>query len=222
MKVKICGLRSRAEMQAARDCGADYVGLVFFPPSPRHISLADARWISGGIPEGLTRVALTVDADDAMLAELLEAVPIDILQLHGEETPERVAAVRTIFGKPVMKAVGLATENDLPALKTYAKVADRLLVDARPPADADLPGGNGVAFDWRLLQGRKLGVPWMLAGGLTPENVAEAVKLTGAREVDVSSGVDISPGYKDPERMAAFVAAAHAAGKALDGADAPG
>ncbi len=222
MKVKICGLRSRAEMQAAADCGADYVGLVFYPRSPRHVSLADAKWIAGGIPEGLTRVALVVDADDATLAALLEAVPIDILQLHGQETPERVEAVRATFGKPVMKAVGLATAADLPVLETYAAVADRLLIDARPPADADLPGGNGVAFDWRLLDGARLGVPWMLAGGLTPENVAEAVQVTGAREVDVSSGVEISPGYKDPERMAAFVAAARAAGKALDGADAPG
>jgi phosphoribosylanthranilate isomerase len=222
MKVKICGLRSRAEMQAAADCGADYVGLVFYPRSPRHVSLADAKWIAGGIPEGLTRVALVVDADDATLAALLEAVPIDILQLHGQETPERVEAVRATFGKPVMKAVGLATAADLPVLETYAAVADRLLIDARPPADADLPGGNGVAFDWRLLDGARLGVPWMLAGGLTPENVAEAVQVTGAREVDVSSGVEISPGYKDPERMAAFVAAARAAGKALDGADAAG
>ena len=222
MKVKICGLRSRAEMQAAADCGADYVGLVFYPRSPRHVSLADAKWIAGGIPEGLTRVALVVDADDATLAALLEAIPIDILQLHGQETPERVETVRATFGKQVMKAVGLATEADLPVLETYAGVADRLLIDARPPADADLPGGNGVAFDWRLLDGARLGVPWMLAGGLTPENVAEAVLVTGAREVDVSSGVEISPGYKDPERMAAFVAAARAAGKALDGADAPG
>ncbi len=222
MKVKICGLRSRAEMQAAADAGADYVGLVFFPRSPRHVSLADAQWIAGGIPKGLTRVALVVDANDEMLAALLNAVPIDILQLHGQETPERVASVRATFGKPVMKAVGLATEADLPVLKRYAAVSDRLLIDARPPADADLPGGNGVAFDWRLLQGKRLQVPWMLAGGLTPENVAEAVRLTGARQVDVSSGVEISPGYKDPELMAAFVAAAHAAGKALDGADAPG
>lgn len=222
MKVKICGLRSRAEVQAAAECGADYVGLVFFPRSPRHISLADARWIAGGFPEGPTRVALTVDADDELLGTILEAIPFDILQLHGHESPERVAAVRATFGKPVMKAVGLATEADLPVLEAYADAADRLLIDASPPAGADLPGGNGVAFDWRLLRGLRLGVPWMLAGGLTAENVAEAVRVTGAREVDVSSGVEISPGYKDPKRMAAFVKAAAAAGKALDGPDADG
>lgn len=222
MKVKICGLRSRAEMHAAAECGADFVGLVFFPPSPRHVSLADARWIAGDIPKGPELVALTVDADDEMLGQLLEAVPVDILQLHGNETPERVEAVRAGFGKPVIKAIGLATEADLPMLELYSEVADRLLVDARPPDGTDLPGGNGVTFDWRLLQGLHLPVPWMLAGGLTPENVAEAVGLTGAAEVDVSSGVEISPGYKDPERIAAFVRAAKEAGKALDGPKAPG
>jgi phosphoribosylanthranilate isomerase len=152
-------------------------------------------------------VALTVDADDAALDTLLATVPVDILQLHGHESPERVAEVRARCGLPVMKAVGVAGEEDLPALEAYARVADQLLVDAKPPKGADLPGGNGLAFDWRLIAGRRWPVPWMLAGGLTPDNVAEAIRLTGARQVDVSSGVESAPGVKDPVRIAAFLKA---------------
>lgn len=208
MQVKICGLRSRAEVAAAAEAGAAYVGLVFFAPSPRSISLADARWVVAAVPEGLRRVALTVDADDAFLETLVEQVPLDMLQLHGSESPERVAEIRDRFAKPVMKAVGISSEEDLAALTDYAAVADQLLVDARRPADAGLPGGNGVAFDWRLLRGRNWSGPWMLAGGLTPENVGEAVRLTGAEQVDVSSGVEEQPGYKDTAKIAAFVRAA--------------
>ena len=216
MQVKICGLRSRGEVAAAAAAGADYVGLVFFPRSPRNLSFADARWVAQGVPEGLCRVALTVDADDDFLSSLLDQVPVDMLQLHGHESPERVAEIRARFQRPVMKAVGLASEEDLAALTDYAGVADQLLVDAAAPDGAEVPGGNGVAFDWRLLRGMHLSVPWMLAGGLTPANVAEAVRLTGAGQVDVSSGVEQAPGHKDHDKIAAFVRAARAAGE--DGA----
>lgn len=212
MRVKICGLRSRADLAAAASCGATYGGLVFFPPSPRHLSLADARWMAADRPEGLALVALTVNASDEMLEEIVEAIPIDIFQLHGSEAPERVAAVREKFKKPVMKAVGVADEGDLDGLPDYADVVDMLLLDARPPRNAILPGGNGVAFDWRLIQGREWPAPWLLAGGLTADNVAEAIRLTGADQVDVSSGVERARGIKDPALMAAFVKAAQARG----------
>ena len=205
MRVKICGLRSRAEVAAAAAAGAAYVGLVFFPPSPRHVTLADARWVTEGVPEGLVRVALTVDPTDGALEAILGAVAIDMIQLNGRESPERVAEVRQLFGKPVMKAVGISTEADLPALERYAITADQILVDARAPRGAALPGGNGVPFDWRLISGRRWKRPWMLAGGLTPDNVGEAIRLTGAVQVDVSSGVESRPGYKDSVRISAFV-----------------
>ena len=208
MRVKICGLRSRGEVHVAAQAGAAYVGMVFFPPSPRHLTLADARWVSEAVPEGVLRVALTVDADDAALEDILDALPVDMLQLHGRESPERVSQVRERFGRPVMKAVAVADADDLAAVDSYAWVADQILVDARPPRDAERPGGNGVAFDWRLIRGRRWSRPWMLAGGLTPENVGEAVRLTGAEQVDVSSGVELRPGYKDAERVGAFVRAA--------------
>jgi phosphoribosylanthranilate isomerase len=208
IRVKICGLRSRAEVIAAARHGASYVGLVFFPRSPRYLSLADARWVAEGAPEGLWKVALTVDADDATLEAILAGVPLQMLQLHGTESPERVAEVRARFGLPVMKAVGVADEGDVARLSEYARVADQILVDAKPPRSGSLPGGNGLSFDWRLIQGLRWPVPWMLAGGLTPENVAEAMRLTGADQVDVSSGVEITPGRKDPARIAAFIRAA--------------
>ena len=211
VKVKICGLRSRAEVEAAAAAGASYVGMVFYPPSPRHLTLADARWVAGGVPAGVARVALTVNADDDELERLIEAVPVEMLQLHGREPPERVAAVRARFGLPVMKAIGVAVRADLAQIDAYARVADQLLIDARPAPGADRPGGNGLAFDWRLLEGLRWPLPWMLAGGLTADNVAAAVELTGAAQVDVSSGVERAPGYKDPERVRAFVAAALAA-----------
>ncbi len=211
MRVKICGLRSRAEVADAAAAGAAYVGLVFFPPSPRHVTLADARWISGGIPDGLIRVALTVNADDETLAAILDAARIDLIQLHGGETPDRVAEIRDRFDVPVMKAIGIASEADLPLLDVYSEVADQLLIDARALPGADRPGGNGVAFDWRIIRARQWRRPWMLAGGLDATNVAEAVRLTGADQVDVSSGVESRPGYKDPARVAAFVKAAREA-----------
>ncbi|SET19803.1 phosphoribosylanthranilate isomerase [Oceanicella actignis] len=211
MRVKICGLTEPEGLRAAAGAGAAYVGFVFFARSPRNVAPAEAARLAALAPAGLCKVALTVDADDAALEAILEAAPIDMLQLHGAETPERVAQLRERFGLPVMKAVGVADEGDLPAIAEHARAADQLLIDARPPRGAALPGGNGLSFDWRLLQGRRWAVPWMLAGGLTPENVAEAVRLTGARQVDVSSGVERAPGIKDPARIAAFVRAAAAA-----------
>lgn len=213
VQVKICGLRSRAEAMHAAASGATYGGLVFFPRSPRNLTLSDARWVGEGMPEGLVRVALTVDADDATLDAILGAVRIDMLQLHGRETPERVVELRQRYRIGVMKAVGVADEGDLAVIGDYARVADQILIDARPPRDAERPGGNGLRFDWRLIAGRRWPVPWMLAGGLTPDNVGEAVRLTGATQVDVSSGVEMAPGYKDPAKVAAFVAAALAAGE---------
>lgn len=208
MRVKICGLRSPDAVAAAVGAGAAYLGFVFFPRSPRHVTLAEAAALAVEVPPGVAKVALVVDADDAALEALVAAVPVDMIQLHGNESPERVRAVRARFGLPVMKAVGIAGPEDLEKIETYARVADQLLVDAKPPKGADLPGGNGLAFDWRLLAGRRWPVPWMLAGGLTPGNVAEAVRLTGARQVDVSSGVESAPGVKDERLIRAFVEAA--------------
>ena len=208
IRVKICGLRTAADVDAVARAGAAYAGFVFFPRSPRHLTLAEARIAALAAPPGLAKVALTVDAGDADLDAIVEAVPLDMLQLHGHETPDRVAQVRARYGLPVMKAVGVADDGDLLAIADYLAVADQVLIDAKPPRGADLPGGNGLAFDWRLLAGRRWPKPWMLAGGLTAANVAEAVRLTGARQVDVSSGVESAPGVKDELLIAAFVAAA--------------
>ena len=207
-QVKICGLRTVADVQAVADAGAAYFGLNFFPPSPRFVSLEVGRALALAAPVGLAKVALTVDADDAVLDAIVEAMPLDMLQLHGHESPERVAQVRARFGLPVMKVLGVRDEGDLDLLLEYSTVADQIMIDAKAPKDAVLPGGNGVAFDWRLLVGRKWLRPWMLAGGLTPANVAEAIRLTGARQVDVASGVESAPGVKDAARIGAFVAAA--------------
>ena len=214
VRVKICGLTTAAALDCAAAAGAAYAGFVHFAKSPRHLEPAALARLAPLAPPGLCKVLLTVNASDALLESLLDAAPIDMLQLHGAETPERVAEVRARFGLPVMKAVGVADEGDLPALADYGRVADQLLVDAKPPKDAALPGGNGLAFDWRLIAGRRWPVPWMLAGGLTPETVAAAVRLTGARQVDVSSGVESAPGVKDPARIRAFVSAAQAAAAA--------
>ena len=208
IRVKICGLRTPADIQAVADAGAAYAGFVFFEKSPRHVTLQQARDMAFAAPVGLAKVALTVDADDAVLDQIIEAVPLDMLQLHGHETPDRVAEVRARYGLPVMKAVGVADEGDLAAIFDYSTVADQLLIDAKPPKTAVLPGGNGLSFDWRLVAQRRWLRPWMLAGGLTPENVAEAIRLTGAPGVDVSSGVESAPGVKDPALIRAFCAAA--------------
>ena len=211
IRVKICGLRTPVDIQAVADAGAAYAGFVFFEKSPRHVTLQQARDMAFAAPVGLAKVALIVDADDAALDQIIEAVPLDMLQLHGHETPDRVAEVRARYGLPVMKAVGVADEGDLAAIFDYSTVADQLLIDAKPPKTAVLPGGNGLSFDWRLVAQRRWLRPWMLAGGLTPENVAEAIRLTNARQVDVSSGVESAPGVKDPTRIAAFTRAAFGA-----------
>ena len=209
-RVKICGLRDRAGLTAAVDAGASYVGLVFFEKSPRNVTLAQAAAIAIDVPVGVAKVALVVNANDATLDAITNAVPLDILQLHGSETPDRVAQIKARYGLPVMKAVGVSDASDLPQLDVYGAVADQLLIDAKPPKDAALPGGNGLSFDWRLIANRHWLKPWMLAGGLTPDNVAEAIALTGATQVDVSSGVESSVGVKDPKLIAQFVAAAQA------------
>ena len=211
IRVKICGLRTEADVLAVAAAGAAYAGFVFFAKSPRNVTVEQARGLALIAPPGLAKVALTVDAGDAALDAIVEAVPLDMLQLHGHESPDRVAEVRARYGLPVMKAVGVADEGDLAALMDYSLVADQILIDAKPPKNADLPGGNGLSFDWRLVAQRRWLRPWMLAGGLTPDNVAEAIRLTNARQVDVSSGVESAPGVKDAARIAAFVTAAGAA-----------
>ncbi|WP_374300737.1 phosphoribosylanthranilate isomerase [Paracoccus sp. (in: a-proteobacteria)] len=208
-QVKICGLRRPEHVEAAAAAGARYVGFVFFPKSPRAVSAEEAALLAPHVPVGVARVGLFVDPDDETLGSVLAQVPLDIIQLHGSETPDRVAAVKALTGLPVMKSVGVSGPADLPELTDYRLVADMLLVDAKPPKDSDLPGGNGLSFDWRLLVGRKWLRPWMLAGGLTAQNVAEAIRLTGAPAVDVSSGVEVEPGEKDEALIRAFVAAAN-------------
>ena len=207
IRVKICGLRDAAGVAAAAEAGAAYVGLMFFARSPRNVSFPDARGLALLVPPGIAKVAVLVDPDDATLDALLAQVPIDMLQLHGHESPARVTAVRARFGLPVMKVVGVGDAGDLPALDLYAKVADQVLVETKPARDAALPGGNGLPFDWRLIAGRRWPIPWMLAGGLTADNVAEAIRLTGARQVDVSSGVESAPGVKDAARIRSFMTA---------------
>jgi phosphoribosylanthranilate isomerase len=210
IRIKICGLREAAHVAAAAKAGANYLGLVFFPRSPRYLTLSQAQKLALVVPAGIAKVGLVVDADDTTLDALLAEVPLDMLQLHGRESVARVAEVRSRYGLPVMKAIGVATEADLALVAEYGRVADQILVDAKAPAGADLPGGNGRAFDWTLLSRRRWPCPWMLAGGLTPANVAEAIYLTGAKQVDVSSGVEIAPGVKDAGLIADFIAAARA------------
>ena len=205
--VKICGLRTVADVQAAASAGAAYCGFMFFPPSPRNLTIDEARPLALAAPPGLAKVAVVVNADDATLDAITEALPLDMLQLHGHESPDRVAEIRARYGLPVMKVVGVADEGDLAALFDYSTIADQLLIETKPAKGAALPGGNGLPFDWRLVAGRRWLRPWMLAGGLTPDNVAEAIRLTNVRQVDVSSGVESAPGVKDHARIAAFVAA---------------
>lgn len=208
IRVKICGLKERAHVDAAVEAGARYLGFVFFPKSPRNIALDQASRLTAGVPPGIAKVALTVDATDADLDRITGEVPLDMLQLHGSETPERVAEVRARYGLSVMKAIGIAGPEDVERIAIYGKVADQLLVDAKAPKGAVLPGGNGLPFDWRLVAKKYWPCPWMLAGGLTPSSVAEAIRLTGARQVDVSSGVETAPGVKDEALIRAFIAAA--------------
>jgi phosphoribosylanthranilate isomerase len=207
-KVKICGLRQPEHVELAGRLGAAYVGFVFFPKSPRNVSVAEARELAWAAPVGLAKVALVVNADDATLDAINDNVAIDMWQLHGSESPERVDEVKARYGLPVMKAIGIATEADVAQIDRYSGVADQLLIDAKAPKGADLPGGNGLSFDWQLVKRKYWSLPWMLAGGLTPDNVGRAQNLTGARQVDVSSGVESAPGVKDPALMEAFLRAA--------------
>lgn len=209
IRVKICGLTRADELAACIDAGAAYIGFNFFQKSPRYVTPKAARDLALDVPPGVAKVALVVDAEDAVLDAILDATPIDILQFHGSESPEEVTRLRARYGLPVMKALGIASADDLPAIDAYAQVSDQLLIDAKPPKDAVLPGGNGIAFDWRLIASRRWACPWMLAGGLTPDNVAEAIALTGATQIDVSSGVESTPGRKDADLVRAFITAAN-------------
>ena len=209
--VKICGLSTPETLDVALEAGADMVGFVFFPPSPRNISFEQARALASRVKGKARKVALTVDADDTLLASIVAALKPDLLQLHGHETPQRVAAVRESFGLPVMKALPIETKSDLTAIANYTGVADRLLFDARPPRDATRPGGLGKPFDWHLLENLNLSIPFMLAGGVNAGNVAEALRVTRAGGVDVSSGVESAPGVKDADKIRAFIRAARSA-----------
>ena len=206
--VKICGVNSPEALAWAAEAGADFVGFVFFPPSPRAVTPEQAGAISASLTGGPRRVGLFVDPGDALVEAALAAAPLDVIQLHGEETPARVGEIRARFGVPVMKALGIATEADLAQVAEYAPVADRLLLDAKPPPDAVLPGGNAAPFEWRLARLAAIPKPWLLAGGLTPANVAEAIAASGAPGVDVSSGVERARGVKDRGLIRAFIQAA--------------
>jgi phosphoribosylanthranilate isomerase len=203
--VKICGLSTQAALAAAVRGGARFVGFVFFPPSPRCLDLDRAATIAAQVPDTVQRVGLVVDADDATLDALMARVPLDMLQLHGSETPARVAAIKDRFGVPVIKSVAVATAADLARTAGYEAVADWLLFDAHPPAGADRPGGNARAFEWELLNGIACRRPWFLAGGLEAGNVALAVRASGAKAVDVSSGVEDAPGRKSVAKIEAFL-----------------
>jgi phosphoribosylanthranilate isomerase len=210
---KICGLSTEAAVTTAVAGGAAYLGFNFYPPSPRAVTAERAARLCAGVPDGIARVGLFVDADDDAIAAVLAAAPINLLQFHGGESPERVAEAKIRFGRPVIKAVAIAGPEDVLAAARYEEVADLLLFDAKPPRRPDaLPGGNGLAFDWALIAGRSWRRPWMLSGGLTPELLPEAVRISGAAAVDVSSGVESHPGEKDLARIAAFLATARALG----------
>jgi phosphoribosylanthranilate isomerase len=207
VEVKICGLNSPEAVRAAAT--ADYAGFMFYGPSPRNVPPAQAATLAAALPQRVKRVAVLVDADDALIRSVVDALHPDLLQLHGKETPERVAAIKRIFGIPVMKAIAVREADDLKAAEAYIGVADRLLFDAKPPERPDaLPGGNAQAFDWTLLAGKSFALPWMLSGGLTADNVAEAIRISGATAVDVSSGVEDRPGQKNPLKINDFIKSA--------------
>ena len=215
--VKICGLSTPEALDVALDEGADIVGFVFFPPSPRHLSHDAARSLGRRVRGRAQKVALTVDADDAVFDALVEALQPDLLQLHGKESTARVTALKERFGLPVMKAIAVETKADLAAMVPYAGIADRLLFDARAPREATRPGGLGKTFDWHLLENIDPGMPFMLSGGLDADNVADALRITRAPGIDVSSGVERAPGEKDPDKIRAFIRAARDAADKLIG-----
>jgi phosphoribosylanthranilate isomerase len=208
--VKICGLSTPETLEAALAAGADMVGFVFFPPSPRHVSLEVARDLGRQVEGRAKKVALSVDADDALLAHSIDALQPDILQLHGRESTARIRDIKRTFGLPVMKAIAVETRADLAALPGYAAVADRILFDARAPKHATRPGGLGAPFDWHVLENLSIDIPFMVSGGLHAANVAEALRVTRAAGIDVSSGVESAPGIKDPDMIRAFIRAARA------------
>lgn len=203
-RVKICGITNPDDARLAAEAGADYLGCILFPPSRRSIAIEDVADVLAAVPRGVATVALTVDADDVLIDDAT-AAGFDWIQMHGHESPERVAEVRRRSGLHVMKAIGVRSREDLAAIDDYAGVADQLLIDAKPPEGAEVPGGHGTAFDWTLIAGHDWTLPWMLAGGLTPENVARAMELTGADQVDVASGTEAGPGRKDPVKLRAFL-----------------
>jgi len=207
IKAKICGLNHPAAVAAAVAGGASHVGFVFYPPSPRSIDPLKAASLAAGVPAGIVKVGLFVDASDEDIVRTLGEAPLDMLQLHGDETPRQVKDVRRKFGKPVMKALRVASAADIAAADEYLPAVDWLLFDAKPPPEMKnaLPGGNAISFDWSLIAGRGWSKPWMLSGGLNVRNLADAVRITGAKTVDVSSGVEDSPGRKNPEKIAAFL-----------------
>ncbi|QDL99899.1 phosphoribosylanthranilate isomerase [Rhodopseudomonas palustris] len=209
--VKICGLTTADTLEAAVEAGADMVGFVFFPASPRHLDIDFADALGRQVRSRAAKVALTVDADDDLLDAIVEQLRPNWLQFHGSESPERVRSIKRIYGLPVMKAIAVAGPDDLAVLPDYAAVADRILFDARPPKDATRPGGLGTAFDWKLLDGVDLKLPFLVSGGINAGNVAEALRVTRAHGIDVSSGVETSPGEKDPDLIRDFIRAARAA-----------
>lgn len=213
LAVKICGLSTRETLEAALDAGADMVGFVFFPPSPRHLALETARELGRMVKQRAIKAALTVDADDAMLESIVAALQPDIMQLHGHESVARVAEIRRNFGREVMKALPVERAADLAILRQYVPVADRILFDARPPKGATRPGGLGAVFKWQLLEKLDLRLPFMVSGGLHAGNVTEAVRITRAGGVDVSSGVERAPGVKDIDMIRDFIRAARASEK---------
>jgi phosphoribosylanthranilate isomerase len=213
--VKICGINDPRALDAALDAGADFIGLVVFPPSPRAVSTEQGARLAAHARGSARIVALVVDAEDALLADVAGDIAPDLLQLHGKERPERVSEIKRRFGVPVMKAIPVAEAADLAAVSIYAPICERLLFDARPPKDATRPGGHGRAFDWRLIAGVERSKPIMLSGGLNPENVAAAIGIVRPDAVDVSYGVERAPGEKDPDKIRAFVAAARTAAAAL-------
>jgi phosphoribosylanthranilate isomerase len=205
---KICGLTDETAVSAAVDHGADMLGFIFFPPSPRNLAAEQAEALLQNVPSGIDRVGVFVDPDNDFLDRILAKARLDLLQLHGSETPERCRAISVFFGLPIIKAIKVASKADLKTAKDYEDGVDWLMFDAQAPKDAKLPGGNGVAFDWSLMQGADFKRPWLLSGGLTPDNLPQAIKQSGAKAVDVSSGVESAPGRKDPKKIAAFLAAA--------------
>ena len=205
VKVKICGLTTSPTVQAAIAADADYIGFVFFAKSPRYVTPQENKKLAEIVPETVIKVGLVVDADDALLADIISNGAIDMLQLQGKETPYRVEKIKAKTGLPVMKAVGVSEKSDLDVLNDYIGIADQLLIDAKPAKGAKLPGGNGITFDWTILSEATICGPWMLAGGLTADNVAQALSVTGASQVDVSSAVEHKLGEKDPSKIRTFI-----------------